>query len=72
MSKRAEAYPAWQDYRQAFWGDAAKPIDWFTPANAVFNANEGAYVRWFDGATCYNCDGRHVEAGHEDRRRHLS
>ncbi|WP_245851389.1 hypothetical protein [Monaibacterium marinum] len=32
----------------------------------MFNADSGAYGRWFDGATCntcYNCVDRHVLAG---------
>lgn len=64
------AYQAWQSDPVAFWEEAGKGIDWFTPATQVFNPDSGVYGRWFDGATCntcYNCVDRHVEAGHGDR-----
>ena len=65
-----ETYAAWATDPQAFWGEAAKGIDWFTPATHVLNPDAGVYGRWFDGATCntcYNAIDRHVEAGHGDR-----
>jgi propionyl-CoA synthetase len=70
MSKYPETYAAWQANPSAFWAEAAKGIDWFTPPTSTFNPDIGAYGRWFDGATCntcYNCVDRHVEAGHGDR-----
>ncbi|WP_370402760.1 propionyl-CoA synthetase [Sulfitobacter sp. JB4-11] len=65
-----ETYAAWAADPQAFWAEAAKDIDWFTPAAQVLNPDKGVYGRWFDGATCntcYNAIDRHVEAGHGDR-----
>ena len=70
MSRYAETYAAWQADPQGFWQEAAKEIDWFTPATSVFNPDSGVYGRWFDGATCntcYNCVDRHVADGHGDR-----
>jgi len=61
-----ETYAAWQRDPDAFWGEAAKDIDWFTAPATVFDASEGIYGRWFpDGVcnTCYNCVDRHVAAG---------
>ncbi|SEK11004.1 Acetyl-coenzyme A synthetase [Marinovum algicola] len=70
MSRYVEIYAEWQADPVRFWEEAARGIDWFSPATAVFNAEAGVYGRWFDGATCntcYNCVDRHVEAGHGDR-----
>ncbi len=70
MSRYPETYAAWRNDPEAFWGEAAKEIDWFTPAERVFNPDAGAYGRWFDGATCntcWNCVDRHVEAGNGSR-----
>lgn len=63
-------YAEWQADPVAFWGKAARDIDWFTPAISVFNPDSGVYGRWFDGATCntcYNCVDRHVLAGQGDQ-----
>ncbi|MEJ6402662.1 propionyl-CoA synthetase [Yoonia sp. 2307UL14-13] len=70
MSQYEEIYASWQENAEGFWAEAAKDIDWFTPAAQVFNPDSGAYGRWFDGATCntcHNCVDRHVAAGHGDR-----
>ena len=70
MSRYPEIYKDWRDDPEMFWGKAAEAIDWFEPATEVFNADNGIYGRWFDGAvcnTCWNCVDRHVEAGHGDR-----
>ena len=69
-SKYAEVYQNWENDPEGFWAEAAKEIDWFTPATKVFDANEGVYGRWFTGATCntcYNCVDRHVENGRADQ-----
>ena len=61
-----ETYEAWKLDPDAFWEDAATAVDWFKPADAVFDGTKGAYGRWFSGAetnTCYNCVDRHVAAG---------
>lgn len=66
MSTYWDVYKLWQRNPDAFWAEAAKAVDWFTPADRVFDASEGAYGRWFVGATCnaaYNCLDRHVAAG---------
>ncbi|ASJ73170.1 AMP-binding protein [Granulosicoccus antarcticus] len=63
-------YEQWQQDPSAFWEKAAENIDWIRPATQVFNAESGAYGRWFDGAlcnTCANCVDRHVEAGNGER-----
>lgn len=65
-----DIYTGWQADPEAFWADAAKSIDWFTPAKRIFAADQGAYGRWFDGATtntCHNCVDRHVENGRADQ-----
>ena len=70
MSRYHETYAAWKADPAGFWGDAAAAIDWFKPAERVFDPDIGAYGRWFPGAlcnTCYNCVDRHVEAGHGER-----
>jgi len=65
-----ETYARWRDDPQGFWADAAQAIDWSRPATQVFDESQGAYGRWFAGATCntcWNCVDRHVAAGHGDR-----
>lgn len=65
-----DAYAAWAADPAGFWQRAGHAIDWFKPADAVFNPDSGVYGRWFDGATCntcFNCVDRHVLAGHGDR-----
>ena len=69
-SKYAEVFKNWQDNPEGFWAEAAKEIDWFSPATKTFDANEGVYGRWFTGATCntcYNCVDRHVENGRAEQ-----
>ena len=66
MSTYRDVYKSWQNNPEAFWAEAAKAVDWFKPADRVFDASQGAYGRWFVGATCnaaYNCLDRHVAAG---------
>lgn len=51
---------------RGFLGEAAKAVDWFKPADKIFDAGSGQYGRWFAGAECntsYNCIDRHVKAG---------
>ncbi len=51
---------------EGFWGDAAQAIDWYEPAQKVFDPDAGVYGRWFTGAscnTCYNAIDRHVARG---------
>ncbi|WP_293866899.1 propionyl-CoA synthetase [uncultured Alsobacter sp.] len=58
-----ETYARWRKEPEAFWGDAASAIDWIRQPDAVFDAAEGAYGRWFPGAlcnTCWNAVDRHA------------
>jgi propionyl-CoA synthetase len=51
---------------EGFWGEAAQAIDWYEPAQKVFDPDAGVYGRWFTGAscnTCYNAIDRHVARG---------
>ncbi len=62
----AQTYAAWQADPAGFWARAADAIDWMKPAASVFNAADGVYGRWFDGATtntCHNSVDRHVANG---------
>jgi len=65
-SKYLETYQSWMGNPEAFWKEQATKIDWFRPADKVFDGNAGTYGRWFVGAetnTCHNCVDRHVDAG---------
>jgi propionyl-CoA synthetase len=65
-SRYPQAYAAWKADPSAFWAEAAREIDWFKPAEKVFDPNAGVYGRWFVGAecnTCHNAADRHVAAG---------
>ena len=44
-SAYAAAYAAWKSEPQAFWADAARAIDWFRPADQVFDAPQAPYTR---------------------------
>ncbi|MEM6463667.1 MAG: propionyl-CoA synthetase [Pseudomonadota bacterium] len=64
------AYENWKMDPEGFWSKAADAIDWMTPAEKVFEPEQGAYGRWFEGATtntCHNCLDRHVEGGRADQ-----
>ncbi|GEO86607.1 MULTISPECIES: propionyl-CoA synthetase [Alphaproteobacteria] len=61
-----ETYQSWMGDPEAFWKDQANRLDWFKPADKIFDADAGVYGRWFTGAetnTCHNCVDRHVAAG---------
>lgn len=48
---------------EAFWEQAAKELDWFTPWRQVLEWNY-PWAQWFVGGTCnmaYNCLDRHVK-----------
>ena len=65
-SRYAQTYGRWREDPSAFWGEAAKAIDWSRPATKVFDPDAGVYGRWFEGAmanTCFNAVDRHVAAG---------
>ena len=65
-----ETYADWKDDPQGFWAEAAASIDWFEPFDTVFHPGDGAYGRWFSGATCNTCHNaidRHVAGGRADQ-----
>ena len=66
MSEYQKVFGKWQSDPESFWQEAASAIDWYKPADKVFDPDAGVYGRWFTGAecnTCYNCLDRHVAAG---------
>jgi propionyl-CoA synthetase len=65
-SRYLEVYAHWQHDPLGFWAEAARAIDWHTPARLVFDPSTGVYGRWFVGAqcnTCWNAVDRHVVGG---------
>ncbi|MDH4991472.1 propionyl-CoA synthetase [Aquamicrobium lusatiense] len=66
VSRYHQVYADWKRDPEAFWSQAARDIDWFTPFDKVFDADAGVYGSWFPGATCntcYNALDRHVANG---------
>ncbi|MGP9819655.1 propionyl-CoA synthetase [Salinarimonas sp. NSM] len=62
-SRYPEVYAAWKADPRAFWGEAAKAIDWLTPPETVLDEKAGVYGRWFEGGVCNVCHNaldRHV------------
>jgi len=54
----------------AFWGEAAKAIDWVKAPTQVLDRSNPPFYRWFRGGqlnTCYNAVDRHVERGRADQ-----
>ncbi|MFG1227595.1 propionyl-CoA synthetase [Xanthobacter wiegelii] len=69
-SRYAQAYAGWKTDPSAFWGEAARGIDWVRPPETVFDADAGVYGRWFPdavGNVCHNALDRHVAAGRGDQ-----
>ncbi|TIP34476.1 MAG: propionyl-CoA synthetase, partial [Mesorhizobium sp.] len=69
-SRYHEVYEGWKRDPIAFWAEAAKAIDWYSPAEKVFDPAAGVYGRWFTGATCntcFNAIDRHVAGGRADQ-----
>ncbi|MCC7347974.1 MAG: propionyl-CoA synthetase, partial [Variibacter sp.] len=65
-SRYPDIYARWQRDPEGFWAEAAQAIDWYTPAQKIFDPAMGIYGRWFVGATCNTCHNaldRHVAAG---------
>ncbi|MCT4654601.1 MAG: propionyl-CoA synthetase [Cohaesibacter sp.] len=65
-----DIYNGWKQDPDGFWGEAAKAIDWFKPADKVFDADLDVYGRWFPGAecnTCYNAVDRHADGERADQ-----
>jgi propionyl-CoA synthetase len=66
QSRYPEIYARWQRDPEGFWAEAAEAIDWYKPADRVFDPTAGIYGRWFSGAvcnTCWNAVDRHVLGG---------
>src|SRR6266545_4220596 len=54
---------------EAFWGQAAKELEWFSPWSKVLEWNY-PWAKWFIGATCnisYNCLDRHVKTWRKNK-----
>jgi acetyl-CoA synthetase len=54
---------------EAFWGDIAKELEWFTPWERVLEWNY-PWAKWFVGATCnisYNCLDRHAKGWRKNK-----
>ena len=66
-AKYLEMYQASIDDPDAFWGEAGKRLDWFTPYSTVKDvsfAESDLHIKWYsDGVlnVCYNCVDRHLE-----------
>ena len=55
---------------EAFWGEKAKAVDWFTFPEKVLTKNEKGLYRWFEGGklnTSYLCLDYHVNDGRGDQ-----
>ncbi|MGI8522040.1 MAG: acetyl-coenzyme A synthetase N-terminal domain-containing protein, partial [Nocardioides sp.] len=66
----AAAYDEADADRLAFWGEAAKRLDWAEPFTEVLDWSNPPFAKWFVGGTLnasYNCVDRHVEAGKGDK-----
>ena len=53
-----------------FWAQAAKDIEWITPAERVLDDSGAPFYQWFAGGvlnTCHNALDRHVEGGRGDQ-----
>ena len=62
----AETYASWRADPSAFWGAAAKSLEWTKTPEKVFDPEAGVYGRWFPDAVgniCHNALDRHVAAG---------
>ncbi|NML75524.1 propionyl-CoA synthetase [Rhizobium sp. S-51] len=71
QGKYLETYQSWMGNPEAFWKTQADRLDWFKPAEKVFDPEAGVYGRWFTGAetnTCHNCLDRHVAAGRGEQK----
>ncbi|MDR7034048.1 propionyl-CoA synthetase [Mesorhizobium sp. BE184] len=69
-SRYHEIYDGWKRDPEAFWADATQAIDWYRPADTIFDPAGGVYGRWFTGATCntcFNAVDRHVDGGRADQ-----
>ena len=70
VSSYHQVYGNWQKDPTAFWGEAARAIDWIEAPREIFDPAQGPYGRWFPDAicnTCYNLLDRHVAGGRADQ-----
>ena len=66
MGRYAQEFDRSLSDPEAFWGDAAKDIDWYQAPSVVLDASSPPFYRWFaDGTlnTCFNALDRHVRDG---------
>ncbi len=66
----AAAYEQSLSDPNAFWGEAAKAIEWITPPTTVLDDANPPLYRWFSGGTlntCFNALDRHVRDGRADQ-----
>jgi len=55
---------------EAFWGEAARAIDWYREPSVVLDSSNPPFYRWFsDGElnTCFNALDRHIRDGRGDQ-----
>ncbi len=65
-SRYADVYGAWRQDPAAFWGAAARDIQWTTLPETIFDPKAGVYGRWFTDGVCNACANavdRHVADG---------
>lgn len=65
-----EEYSKSLRHPEAFWGEKAKAVDWFTFPEEVLTKNEIGLYRWFEGGklnTSYLCLDYHVDNGRADQ-----
>jgi len=70
MSVVDELHRASLDDPDAFWGEAARAIDWTVAPQTVLDGSRAPFYRWFpDGElnTAWNCIDRHVAGGRADK-----
>jgi propionyl-CoA synthetase len=70
MSRVDDLHRASLDDPDAFWGEAARAIDWAVPPQTVLDGSRAPFYRWFcDGElnTAWNCVDRHVAGGRADQ-----
>ena len=70
MGRYAEEFHRSITDPEAFWGDAARGIDWYREPSVILDSSNPPFYRWFsDGElnTCYNALDRHVRDGRGDQ-----
>ena len=66
MGRYAEAFNKSLADPEAFWGEAARDIEWYQAPTVVLDGSNPPFYRWFaDGVlnTCFNALDRHVRDG---------